>query len=77
MRMCVIGVSNGKEMLERTSRSESSGLEPCLEVHNGFILVNYKHCREISRGENASAYTVHSINMPKKYRGGSFLRAGP
>ena len=42
-------------------------LEPCLEVHNGFILVNYKRTEEAIRQERERKRRrlIHSINMPK------------
>ena len=46
---------------------KAPGLEPCLEVHNGFILVNYKRTEEAIREERERKRRrlIHSINMPK------------
>ena len=46
---------------------KAPGLEPCLEVHNGFILVNYKRTEEAIRQERERKRRrlIHSINMPK------------
>ena len=58
--------------MERDARKnnkevKSPGLEPCLEVHNGFILVNYKRTEEAIREERERKRKrlIHSINMPK------------
>lgn len=58
--------------MERDARKNSKevkapGLEPCLEVHNGFILVNYKRTEEAIREERERKRKrlIHSINMPK------------
>ena len=58
--------------MERDARKNNKevkapGLEPCLEVHNGFILVNYKRTEEAIREERERKRKrlIHSINMPK------------
>ena len=58
--------------MERDARKnhkevKAPGLEPCLEVHNGFILVNYKRTEEAIREERERKRKrlIHSINMPK------------
>jgi len=58
--------------MERDARKnhkevKAPGLEPCLEVHNGFILVNYKRTEEAIRQERERKRRrlIHSINMPK------------
>ena len=58
--------------MERDARKNNKevkapGLEPCLEVHNGFILVNYKRTEEAIRQERERKRRrlIHSINMPK------------
>ena len=58
--------------MERDARKNNKevkapGLEPCLEVHNGFILVNYKRTEEAIRQERERKRKrlIHSINMPK------------
>ena len=58
--------------MERDARKnhkevKAPGLEPCLEVHNGFILVNYKRTEEAIRQERERKRKrlIHSINMPK------------
>ena len=58
--------------MERDARKNNKevkapGLEPCLEVHNGFILVNYKRTEEAIREERERKRRrlIHSINMPK------------
>ena len=58
--------------MERDARKnhkevKAPGLEPCLEVHNGFILVNYKRTEEAIREERERKRRrlIHSINMPK------------
>lgn len=58
--------------MERDARKNNNevkapGLEPCLEVHNGFILVNYKRTEEAIREERERKRKrlIHSINMPK------------
>ena len=58
--------------MERDARKnhkevKATGLEPCLEVHNGFILVNYKRTEEAIRQERERKRRrlIHSINMPK------------
>lgn len=58
--------------MERDARKnhkevKTPGLEPCLEVHNGFILVNYKRTEEAIRQERERKRRrlIHSINMPK------------
>ena len=58
--------------MERDARKNNKevkapGLEPCLEVHNGFILVNYKRTEEAIREERERQRKrlIHSINMPK------------
>ena len=58
--------------MERDARKnnrevKAPGLEPCLEVHNGFILVNYKRTEEAIREEieRKRRRLIHSINMPK------------
>ena len=58
--------------MERDARKNNKevkapGLEPCLEVHNGFILVNYKRTEEAIREERERRRKrlIHSINMPK------------
>lgn len=59
-------------LMERDARKnhkevKAPGLEPCLEVHNGFILVNYKRTEEAIRQERERKRRrlIHSINMPK------------
>ena len=58
--------------MERDARKNNKevkapGLEPFLEVHNGFILVNYKRTEEAIREERERKRKrlIHSINMPK------------
>ena len=58
--------------MERDARKnhkevKAPGLEPFLEVHNGFILVNYKRTEEAIRQERERKRRrlIHSINMPK------------
>ena len=58
--------------MERDARKnhkevKAPGLEPCLEVHNGFILLNYKRTEEAIRQERERKRRrlIHSINMPK------------
>ena len=58
--------------MERDARKNNKevkapGLEPCLEVHNGFVLVNYKRTEEAIREERERKRKrlIHSINMPK------------
>ena len=58
--------------MERDARKnhkevKAPGLEPFLEVHNGFILVNYKRTEEAIRQERERKRKrlIHSINMPK------------
>ena len=58
--------------MERDARKNNKevkapGLEQCLEVHNGFILVNYKRTEEAIREERERKRKrlIHSINMPK------------
>lgn len=58
--------------MERDARKnhkevKAPGLEPFLEVHNGFILVNYKRTEEAIREERERKRKrlIHSINMPK------------
>ena len=58
--------------MERDARKihkevKAPGLESCLEVHNGFILVNYKRTEEAIRQERERKRRrlIHSINMPK------------
>ena len=58
--------------MERDARKNNKevkapGLEPCIEVHNGFILVNYKRTEEAIRQERERKRKrlIHSINMPK------------
>ena len=58
--------------MERDARKnhkevKAPGLEPFLEVHNGFILVNYKRTEEAIRQEKERKRRrlIHSINMPK------------
>ena len=58
--------------MERDARKNNKevkapGLKPCLEVHNGFILVNYKRTEEAIREERERKRKrlIHSINMPK------------
>lgn len=58
--------------MERDARKNNKevkapGLEPFLEVHNGFILVNYKRTEEAIREERERKRRrlIHSINMPK------------
>ena len=58
--------------IERDARKnhkevKAPGLEPFLEVHNGFILVNYKRTEEAIRQERERKRRrlIHSINMPK------------
>ena len=59
-RMEIDARKNNKEV-------KAPGLEPCLEVHNGFILVNYKRTEEAIREERERKRKrlIHSINMPK------------
>ena len=59
-RMEIDARKNNKEV-------KAPGLEPCLEVHNGFILVNYKRTEEAIREEieRKRRRLIHSINMPK------------
>lgn len=66
--------------MERDARKnhkevKAPGLEPCLEVHNGFILVNYKRTEEAIRQERERKRKrlIHSINMPKNIAEARFL----
>ena len=59
-------------IMERDARKnhqvvKAPGLEPSLEVHNGFILVNYSRTEEAIRQERERKRRrlIHSINMPK------------
>ena len=56
-----------RDARENHKEVKAPGLEPCLEVHNGFILVNYKRTEEAIRQERERKRRrlIHSINMPK------------
>ena len=56
-----------RDARKNNKEGKAPGLEPCLEVHNGFILVNYKRTEEAIREERERKRKrlIHSINMPK------------
>ena len=56
-----------RDVRKNNKEVKAPGLEPCLEVHNGFILVNYKRTEEAIREERERKRKrlIHSINMPK------------
>lgn len=56
-----------RDARKNNKKVKAPGLEPCLEVHNGFILVNYKRTEEAIREERERKRKrlIHSINMPK------------
>lgn len=66
-------------IMERDARKnqqavKSPGLEPSLEVHNGFILVTYSRTEEAIRQERERKRRrlIHSIDMPKNIAEASF-----